>query len=98
MWVTARTMIADLHETNGRGAAMGRLTTTSVRGSMLGAVYGFTLLGFFAYAQAWLWAFGGYAVAALVAFGLVPVQRCRDPRHHPRIGRSALKVSRCVRP
>ena len=69
MWVTARTMIADLHETNGRGAAMGRLTTTSVRGSMLGAVYGFTLLGFLPMREAWLWAFGGYAVAALVAFG-----------------------------
>ena len=66
MWVTARTMIADLHDSTGRGGAMGRLTTTSVQGSMIGAMYGFTLLGFMPLQQAWLWGFGGYAIAALL--------------------------------
>ncbi len=69
MWVSARTMIADLHDVGERGVAMGRLITTSVRGSMIGAMYGFTLLGFMPLQQAWLWGFGGYALAALL--GLV---------------------------
>lgn len=68
MWVSVRTMVADLHEAHERGAAMGRLTTTSVRGSMIGAAYGFTLLGFLPLREAWLWGFGGYALAALAAF------------------------------
>lgn len=68
MWVSARTMVADLNEPNSRGMAMGRLTTTSVRGSMLGAAYGFTLLGMLPMQEAWLWAFGGYAVLALVGW------------------------------
>lgn len=68
MWVSARTIIADLHDWRTRGAAMGTLTALSARGSMLGAVYGFTLLGFLPMAEAWMWAFGGYALAAMVGF------------------------------
>jgi MFS family permease len=67
MWVSARTMVADLNSPQLRGQAMGRLTTTSVRGSMIGAFYGFTLLGFMPMQTAWMWAFGGYAVMALLA-------------------------------
>lgn len=67
MWVSARTMVADLNDAQARGQAMGRLTTTSVRGSMIGAFYGFTLLGFMPMQAAWIWAFGGYAVMALLA-------------------------------
>lgn len=69
MWVSARTIIADLNDAAVRGVAMGRLTSTSVQGSMLGAVYGFTLLGMMPMPAAWFWAFAGYALAAL--FGLV---------------------------
>lgn len=69
MWVSVRAIIADLNASAVRGVAMGRLTTTSVRGSLLGAVYGFTLVGFLPLPQAWLWAFSGYALMALV--GLV---------------------------
>ncbi len=68
MWVSARTIIADLNDAAMRGVAMGRLTSTSVQGSMLGAVYGFTLLGMLPMSAAWFWAFAGYAAAAL--FGL----------------------------
>lgn len=68
MWVSARTIIADLNTAARRGMAMGRLTVTSVRGSMLGAVWGFTLLGMMPLAQAWLWAFTGYAGLALLGF------------------------------
>jgi len=67
MWVSARTIIADLNRSDTLGAAMGRLTTTSVRGSMIGAMYGFTLLGFMPMQSAWVWAFSGYAIASLVA-------------------------------
>jgi MFS family permease len=69
MWVSVRTIIADLEKPNERGAAMGKLTTTSVRGAMLGAMYGFTLLGFMPMQSAWVWAFAGYSVFAL--FGWV---------------------------
>ena len=69
MWVSARTIVADMNDPSARGMAMGRLTTTSVRGSMIGAFYGFTLLGFMPMQQAWLWAFSGYALMAL--FGWV---------------------------
>ena len=68
MWVSARTIIADLHDENNRGTQMGRLTTTSVRGAMLGAMYGFTLLGFMPMQSAWSWAFIGYACLSLMAF------------------------------
>ncbi len=66
MWVSARTIIGDLHDATQRGAAMGRLTATSVRGSMIGATYGFTLLGFLPMQQAWSLAFAGYAALALI--------------------------------
>ena len=67
MWVSVRTMVAALYESETRGEAMGKLTTTSVRGSMYGAVFGFTLLGFLPMAYAWQWAFLGYAVMAAFA-------------------------------
>lgn len=68
MWVSARTIIADLNTRATVGAEMGRLTTTSVRGSMIGAIWGFTLLGFMPMQSAWVWAFSGYAFASLLAF------------------------------
>ncbi|NOX52714.1 MAG: MFS transporter [Gammaproteobacteria bacterium] len=64
MWVSARTIVADTNDQSSRGVAMGRLTTTSVRGSMMGAFYGFTLLGFMPLPLAWVWAFCGYALMA----------------------------------
>lgn len=69
MWVTAQTMVADLNDASGRGIAMGRLTTSSVRGSMVGAFYGFTLLGFMPLEAAWPIAFAGYALVS--AFALI---------------------------
>ena len=68
MWVTAQTMIADLNDANSRGIEMGRLTTHSVRGSMFGAIYGFTLLGFMPLSEAWAIAFLGYAAVSALAF------------------------------
>jgi len=68
MWVSARTIVADLNASEGRGMAMGRLTTTSVRGSMVGAMYGFTLLGFMPMKAAWVWAFSGYALMAFAGW------------------------------
>lgn len=66
MWVSARTIVADI-EAEQVGEGMGRLITGSVRGSMLGGMYGFTLLGFMPLASAWVWAFAGYSLLALLA-------------------------------
>lgn len=70
MWVSARTIIVDMTSDGSRGRQMGRLTSRSVQGSMIGAVYGFTLLGMFPLEEAWRIAFLGYAAAALLGFGL----------------------------
>lgn len=74
MWVTARTIIADTAEPDQRGQRMGSLAARSVQGSMTGAVFGFTLLGFLPMAQAWQIAFLGYALAAFAGF-LIAVRR-----------------------
>lgn len=68
MWVAARTIIADLTTAGDRGRQMGRLTSVSVQGSMLGAFYGFTLIGMMPIVEAWQIAFSGYAIAALGGF------------------------------
>lgn len=68
MWVSARTIVTDITDVNGRGESMGHLMAKSVQGSMMGAFYGFTLVGFMPMAQAWSWAFYGYAIAALFGF------------------------------
>jgi MFS family permease len=68
MWVSVRTIVADLHVATERGRAMGRVQANSVRGGMLGAFYGFTLIGFYPQARAWQLAFAGYALAALAGF------------------------------
>ncbi|MEM7100950.1 MAG: MFS transporter [Pseudomonadota bacterium] len=69
MWVSVRTIVADLYAAEHRGEAMGRVTVVSVRGSMIGAVYGFTLLGFMPMQEAWVYAFWGYA--GLAFLGLI---------------------------
>ncbi|TNF90891.1 MAG: MFS transporter [Gammaproteobacteria bacterium] len=77
MWVSARTIIVDLTWAGGRGAAMGRLTSRSVQGSMIGAVFGFTLLGMFPIEVAWRLSFAGYAVAALFVL-VLSITRVRE--------------------
>jgi MFS family permease len=70
MWVSVRTIAGDLAAVAERGRQMGRITAQSVRGSMVGAFFGFTLLGMMPVAQAWSIAFTGYAIAAAVGFVL----------------------------
>ena len=77
MWVSARTIIADLTTTGDRGRQMGRLTSVSVQGGMLGGFYGFTLIGMLPIAEAWQIAFAGYAVAALAGF-VISVWRVKE--------------------
>ncbi len=81
MWVSARTMVVDVFPLPSRGEGMGQLLVTSVRGSMVGAVYGFTLLGMMPMAQAWMWAFSGYAALALLGWiwALLKVEETRQP-------------------
>lgn len=84
MWVSARTIVADLNHVSERGAGMGRLITSSVRGSMFGAMYGFTLVGFMPMQQAWVWAFSGYALMAFIGWiwAMLKVQETRVIRDH----------------
>ncbi|MDP6376968.1 MAG: MFS transporter [Pseudomonadales bacterium] len=70
MWVSVRTIVADEFDTAERGREMGRLQANSVRGSMLGAFYGFTLIGMMPQEEAWRLAFYGYSVVALAGFVL----------------------------
>ncbi len=68
MWLTLRTVVADTVTERRRARIMGRLTEQSARGSMYGAFFGFTLLGFLPLVTAWQWSFLGYAALSLVAF------------------------------
>ncbi len=77
MWVAARTIVADLTVDGDRGRQMGRLTSVSVQGSMMGAFYGFTLMSMFPLPKAWQLAFAGYAVTALAGF-VVSILRFRE--------------------
>jgi DHA1 family multidrug resistance protein-like MFS transporter len=79
MWVSARTIVGDVSLAAERGREMGRLTARSVRGSMAGAFYGFTLLGMMPIAEAWVIAFLGYAAAAALGF-LVSVFRLPETK------------------
>jgi MFS family permease len=91
MWVSARTMVADLSTEADRGSEMGRMQALSVRGSMVGAFYGFTLLGLFATPRAWQLAFLGYAAAAIFGFvaSIVRVEETRQVHEH--VGLSRLE-------
>ena len=67
MWLTLRTVVADTVPDQHRARIMGRLTEQGARGSMFGAFFGFTLLGFLPLAAAWQWSFLGYAGLSLIA-------------------------------
>ena len=96
MWVSARTIVADLNDISRRGEEMGRLTTTSVRGSMIGAFYGFTLLGFMPFEQAWQWGFAGYAMLALG--GLIwSIFKVRETRLPPQKTMTKLILSKSMK-
>lgn len=90
MWVSARTIIVDLTAAGGRGRQMGRLTSRSVQGSMLGAVYGFTLLGMLPMEEAWRLAFLGYGAAALLGL-VISLRRVRESI--PAVARPAAEES-----
>ena len=83
MWVSVRTIIADTTTTGARGEAMGRLEAGSVRGSMIGAAWGFTLLGFMPMVDAWRIGFLGYAAIALFAL-LWSTLKVRETHHVPK--------------
>lgn len=95
MWVSARTIVAD-GERATQGAAMGRLLATSVRGSMVGATWGFTLLGFMPFAEAWTLAFAGYAVTSAVALGYT-LLRFEAPPHEREDRGAPLELSPALR-
>ncbi|MFP6796088.1 MAG: MFS transporter [Pseudomonadales bacterium] len=67
MWLTLRTVVADTVPEERRARIMGRLTEQGARGSMFGAFFGFTLIGFLPLASAWRWSFLGYAVLSAIA-------------------------------
>ena len=99
MWISARTMVGDLAQDSQRGRQMGRITVNSVRGSMVGAFYGFTLLGMMPVQQAWSLAFAGYSLAALVGLVLA-LLRVRETAPEPTGESSSRLVKRlkCLKP
>jgi MFS family permease len=83
MWVTTRVLIAQQVEANTRGLQMGRLAGKSAQGSLVGAFYGFTLIGFLPGETAWTISFAGYAVAAFIALAVSTTMAATSrPREH----------------
>ncbi len=70
MWVSVRTIVADLASAGGRGVAMGRISQAASLGQISGALAGFTLISLIPPQQAWPLAFTGYALLAAVAAAL----------------------------
>ena len=91
MWISARTMVSDLVDGTQRGQQMGRITVNSVRGSMLGAFYGFTLLGMMPIQEAWSYAFAGYSVAALLGL-ILASRRVTETAPEPTPSHTAVAV------
>ena len=93
MWVSARTIIVDMTAQGSRGRQMGRLTSRSVQGSMIGAVYGFTLLGMLPMEEAWRLAFLGYGAAALLGLALsfLHVPESLEPERRSRLPTDAVR-------
>jgi MFS family permease len=89
MWVSARTIVADVSPQADRGREMGRLVARSVQGSMVGAFYGFTLLSLLPIERAWSLAFLGYGLLAIVGLGL-------SLRFKPLVEHSANQVTPLV--
>lgn len=79
MWITVHTIVADLTPAIERGHMMGRVNEMDVRGELVGAIAGFTLMGFLGPERGWPLAFLGYALAAaaggVVAWRQVPETR-----------------------
>lgn len=91
MLVTARTLVADF-VASGRGEAMGRLSQAAVRGSLVGAFWGFTWLAALPIERAWRVAFVGYAICAAIA--MVHALRLREPQHAvPRDASGPLRLT-----
>ena len=88
MWGSARSIVGDLSDVSNRGREMGRMTARSVRGSMVGAFYGFTLLGMMPIQEAWVLAFAGYGVVAFVGL-VVSVKRVSETRVQTPVGKLA---------
>ena len=91
MWVSVKTIATDIDHSKSIGAAMGKLTTTSVRGSMIGGSFGFTLLGFMPMQTAWVWAFAGYALASLIGLLLSFLVAETQPADSAQYARLRLK-------
>lgn len=79
MWVSVRTIVADLASPGDRGAAMGRINQAASLGQISGALAGFTLISLIPPQHARPLAFAGYtllaAVAAALAWRVVPETR-----------------------
>lgn len=67
LWVSVRTIVADLASPEDRGGSMGRVNQAASLGQLYGALAGFVLISLVPEENAWPIAFTGYAVMAAVA-------------------------------
>jgi DHA1 family multidrug resistance protein-like MFS transporter len=81
--ITAFTIGADLAPSDSRAHVMGRVLEASARGAVIGAVGGFSVMSVLNSLDTWHVVFTGYAIAALVALGVVwrkvPETRAETP-------------------
>jgi len=70
MWITVRTIVADLSAPEARGQLMGRVTENGARGEIVGVFLGFTLFGILPSDSGWPVIFCVYAALAFAAAGL----------------------------
>lgn len=66
MWISAYTIATDLASAEDRGRAVGSVDEVSARGSLYGAIAGFTIVGFLTLNPGWGVMFAAYAVMAVV--------------------------------
>jgi MFS family permease len=67
MWISVRTIVADLSSPKGRGQAMGRVDQAASLGQVYGALAGFIIISFLPEGIIWPAAFSGYALMAAIA-------------------------------
>ncbi len=66
LWISIRTITADLSAPEERGHAMGKLQEIYTRAGLIGVFAGFGLVRFLPHGAAWKIAFLGYAIAAAI--------------------------------
>jgi MFS family permease len=67
LWVSVRTIVADMADPEDRGRAMGRINQAASLGQLYGALAGFAVISLIPAENAWPLVFAGYAIVAALA-------------------------------